>query len=139
MRKILRTEIVTGNQVEQRNHRSDQTLDMLVDSTKTALDALLTAMEFTPLPRKFYEPSAAIVAERLLGHWLIRRTPHGLCGGAIVETEAYLCKDDPACHGAVGETPRNRVMWGEPGFGYIYYIYGNYHCFNAVCHQKGVA
>lgn len=56
-----------------------------------------------------------------------------------METEAYLCENDPSCHGAVGETPRNRVMWGDPGFGYIYYIYGNYHCFNTVCRPKGVA
>src|SRR5687768_14089444 len=96
-------------------------------------------MKFVPLPRSFYEPSAAVVAPQLLGHWLIRKTKAGFCGGAIVETEAYLCKNDPSCHGAVGETARNRVMWGEPGYGYVYYIYGNYHCFNAVCLPKGFA
>ena len=51
---------------------------------------------FKPLPRSFYEPSAKVVAPRLLGHLLIRRTPEGLAGGHIVETEAYV-KDDPAC------------------------------------------
>ena len=96
-------------------------------------------MEFAPLPRSFYLPSAEVVAPQLLGHWLIRRTAKGVCGGPIVETEAYLSKDDPSCHASVGETPRNRVMWGEPGFGYVYYIYGNYHCFNAVCLPKGSA
>jgi DNA-3-methyladenine glycosylase len=96
-------------------------------------------MKFIPLPRPFYAPSAEIVAPQLLGHWLLRRTPKGICGGAIVETEAYLCKNDPSCHGAVGETPRNRVMWGENGHGYVYYIYGNYHCFNAVCRPRGIA
>jgi DNA-3-methyladenine glycosylase len=96
-------------------------------------------MEFSPLSRSFYQPTAAIVARELLGHFLIRRTEQGICGGAIVETEAYLCENDPSCHGAVGETSRNRVMWGEPGFGYVYYIYGNYHCFNTVCRPKGVA
>src|SRR2546427_941805 len=64
---------------------------------------------FQPLPKSFYEPSAKIVAPQLLGHWLIRNTPNGPCGGPIVETEAYL-SDDPACHGAPGPTPRNRVM-----------------------------
>lgn len=96
-------------------------------------------MKFVPLPKDFYEPSAAVVAPTLLGHWLIRRTPDGICGGPIVETEAYLCENDPACHAAVGETARNRSMWGEHGRGYIYYIYGNYFCFNAVCRPKGFA
>lgn len=91
-----------------------------------------------PLPRSFYEPTAAVVASELLGHWLLRRTPHGLCGGPIVETEAYL-KDDPACHGAVGLTARNRVMFGPPGYGYVYFIYGCHYCVNAVCQPAGVA
>jgi DNA-3-methyladenine glycosylase len=93
---------------------------------------------FTPLPRSFYEPSARVVAPQLLGHWLIRSTPEGVCGGVIVETEAYLA-DDPACHGARGMTPRNRVMFGEPGCAYVYLIYGFYHCVNAVCRPSGVA
>ena len=70
--------------------------------------------DFKPLPRRFYEPSARVVAMALLGHWLIRDTPSGPCGGPIVETEAYLV-GDPACHGAPGPTARNRVMFGRPG------------------------
>ncbi len=93
---------------------------------------------FTPLPRSFYQPSAKVVAPQLLGHWLIRNTPQGPCGGAMVETEAYL-SDDPACHGAPGPTPRNRVMFGAPGHGYVYLIYGYHFCFNAVCQPAGVA
>ena len=93
---------------------------------------------FTPLPRSFYEPSAKVVAPQLLGHWLIRNTPQGPCGGAMVETEAYV-SDDPACHGAPGPTPRNRVMFGAPGHGYVYLIYGYHFCFNAVCRPAGVA
>ncbi len=93
---------------------------------------------FSPLPRRFYEPSAKVVAPALLGHWLIRNTPDGLCGGPIVETEAYLV-GDPACHGAPGPTARNRVMFGLPGHGYVYFIYGNYFCLNAVCQPPGVA
>lgn len=95
-------------------------------------------MDFIPLPRSFYEPSAEMVAPKLLGHWLVRRTRRGFCGGAIVETEAYLV-NDPACHGFVGETQRNRAMYGEPGHSYVYLIYGNHFCFNAVCQPKGVA
>ena len=92
----------------------------------------------TPLPREFYGPSAKVVARRLLGHWLVRRTSAGLCGGPIVETEAYL-KDDPACHGAPGLTARNRVMFGAPGHAYVYLIYGLHFCVNAVCQPAGVA
>jgi DNA-3-methyladenine glycosylase len=90
------------------------------------------------LPRDFYEPSAEAVAPALLGHWMIRQTDQGLCGGPIVETEAYLV-GDPACHSYVGETSRNRVMWGPPGNAYVYLIYGYHFCVNAVCQPKGVA
>jgi DNA-3-methyladenine glycosylase len=94
--------------------------------------------DFVALPESFYKPSARIVARRLLGHFLIRNTPNGPCGGAIVETEAYL-SNDPACHGAIGETARNRAMWGQHGRGYVYFIYGCHFCFNAVCRPAGIA
>src|SRR5688572_15256511 len=99
---------------------------------------MMAEFNFIPLAESFYGPSARIVAPRLLGHFLVRRTPAGVSGGAIVETEAYL-RDDPACHGAVGETLRNRVMWGPQGKSYVYLIYGYHFCVNAVCRPKGTA
>jgi len=94
-------------------------------------------MRFSPLPQSFYEPSAEAVAPRLLGHWLVRATLGGFSGGIIVETEAYLAQD-PACHGFKRETPRNRSMYGPPGRAYVYFIYGNHWCFNAVCRPSGM-
>jgi DNA-3-methyladenine glycosylase len=93
---------------------------------------------FKPLPRKFYEPSALIVAPQLLGHWLLRDTPEGPVGGPIVETEAYIA-GDAACHAAPGLTPRNRVMFGPPGNAYVYFIYGCHFCVNVVCQPAGLA
>lgn len=95
-------------------------------------------MPFQPLPQKFFEPSAELVAPLLLGLWLIRNTSDGPCGGPIVETEAYL-SNDPACHAYGGQTRRNRVMWGPPGRAYVYLIYGYHFCVNAVCCPPGTA
>src|SRR5436190_22795110 len=92
-----------------------------------------------PLPRSFFQPSARVVAPKLLGHWLLRRAPDGSwAGGEIVETEAYLA-DDPASHGFRGETARNRSMFGPFGRAYVYFIYGNHYCVNAVCRPQGCA
>lgn len=94
--------------------------------------------EFEPLTRRFYEPSAEAVAPALLGHFLLRQTPAGAVGGPIVETEAYMM-GDPACHGYIGLTPRNRALFGHPGYSYVYFIYGCHFCVNAVCRPEGSA
>jgi DNA-3-methyladenine glycosylase len=100
--------------------------------------SIFPAMNFVPLPQSFYEPSAKVVAQRLLGQWLIRRTANGFCGGPIVETEAYLA-NDPASHGFIGETARNRAVYGPPGRAYVYFIYGAHFCVNVVCRRAGCA
>src|SRR5690349_4769547 len=92
---------------------------------------------YSPLPRSRYQPSADVVAPQLLGHWLVRKFSDGVCGGVIVEVEAYVT-DDPACHGFQGLTSRNRTMFGEPGHGYVYFIYGCHFCVNAVCRPAGI-
>jgi DNA-3-methyladenine glycosylase len=95
-------------------------------------------MRLKPLSRSFFEPSARDVAPALLGHWLLRETSEGVCGGLIVETEAYL-QNDPACHAFIGKTSRNQVMFGSPGHAYVYFIYGMHFCVNAVCLPPGLA
>lgn len=91
------------------------------------------------LPRSFYDRPTLEVAPDLLGKWVVYSSSDGLLSGRIVEVEAYIGRDDPACHAAPGPTRRNEVMFGQPGFSYIYLIYGMYRCLNFVTERKGSA
>lgn len=91
----------------------------------------------SPLPRSFYNRSTLIVAEELLGKVLVHRSPEGTTAGKIVEVEAYIGEEDPACHAAPGPTPRNQPLYGEPGFAYVYLNYGVHFLFNVVTERRG--
>jgi len=79
----------------------------------------------------------ADVARRLLGSLLVSTVGGRETSGLVVETEAYLGRDDPASHAFGGRTPRNDAMFGARGTLYVYVSYGIHHCINVVTGEEG--
>lgn len=94
-------------------------------------------MTATVLSRSFYARPPAVVARDLIGKRLVRKTAEGICGGRIVEAEAYLSSRDPACHANRGMTRRNAAMFGPAGHAYVYMIHARW-CFNCVTEDVGL-
>lgn len=102
-----------------------------------------------PLDRAFYARDPRRVARELLGKVLVRQNDVRQNNGGdtrspsltarIVEVEAYLGEKDPAAHSAAGRTARNAVLFGPPGYIYVYFIYGNHYCLNVSCDAEGEA
>jgi DNA-3-methyladenine glycosylase len=90
------------------------------------------------LSRGFYARNTLTVARDLIGLHLIRKYRGKRLVGRIVETEAYQGPKDLAAHSARGPTERNSVMFGPPGFAYVYLIYGMWNCVNLVTREQGV-
>src|SRR5687768_1558272 len=86
------------------------------------------------LKRSFVDRSVHEVAPELIGATLL---VNGV-GGRIVEVEAYH-HTDPAAHSYGGQTARNAVMFGPPGYAYVYRSYGIHWCLNFVCEEAGSA
>lgn len=91
------------------------------------------------LPRQFYDRNTITVARELLGKYIVHWVEGVETIGKIVETEAYLGPHDLAAHSARGLTERTKIMFGPPGYAYVYLIYGIYHCFNVVTEKEGHA
>lgn len=84
------------------------------------------------LDKKFFNQPTLEVAKKLLGKYLVINRNDRFQVSRIVETEAYIGPGDEASHAFRGKTERNKIMWGEGGKLYVYFIYGMYHCLNIV-------
>ena len=92
-----------------------------------------------PLDRAFFARNPRRVARELLGKVLVRDRGTLRLAARIVEVEAYLGENDPAAHAAAGNTARTSVLFGPPGYAYVYFIYGNNYCLNVSCERVGKA
>lgn len=88
------------------------------------------------LNREFYNRNTLKVARELLGKKLIRRIEGIELSGIIVETEAYCGQNDSACHAHRGRTQRNAMMFGKPGYAYVYFTYGMHYMLNLVTEDE---
>jgi len=77
------------------------------------------------------------LARFLIGKYLVHESREGRLSGRIVETEAYVV-GDAAAHSYRGMTPRNRSLFLDRGHAYVYFIYGNWYCFNVSSETAGV-
>ena len=93
--------------------------------------------KYKPVGRKFYLRDTVTVSKDLLGKLIVRKTKYETLIAKITETEAYRGSDDPASHSYLKITKRNKVMFDTGGRVYVYFIYGNYNCFNIVTEKKG--
>jgi DNA-3-methyladenine glycosylase len=88
------------------------------------------------LSRDFYDRPTLQVARDLIGKRLVHESLAGRTSGAIVEVEAYIGEADAACHASAGRTSRTALLYGDPGFAYVYLNYGMHYLVNAVTEPR---
>jgi len=91
----------------------------------------------TCLPHEFYNRPTLTVARELVGMRLVRILEGVRLAGRIIETEAYIGEEDLGCHASSGKSRRNAVMYGPPGYAYVYFTYGMHWMLNAVTEEQG--
>ena len=92
----------------------------------------------TCFPHEFYYRPTLTIARALLGMRLVRLLEGVQLAGIITETEAYVGEEDLGCHARSGKTRRNAVMYGSPGFAYVYFTYGMHWMLNVVTEPEGL-
>lgn len=90
-----------------------------------------------PLTREFFARPTLQVARELIGKRLVRLENGRRIAGYINEAEAYIGEEDQACHARAGRTKRTEIMYGKPGFAYIYFTYGMHWLLNLVTEEAG--
>lgn len=91
------------------------------------------------LDRDFFHQETEALARALLGTVLVHEAPEGVTAGRVVEVEMYRGVNDRAAHSYRGvPTERTHVMFGPPGYAYVYFIYGMHYCLNVVAAPDGV-
>jgi len=106
--------------------------------TNAAWQKSVNSLPFRKIPQTFYQQAVLNVELKLLGKFLVKREEETCLVGKIVEVEAYDARFDEASHSFKGKTARNKVMFQEGGYLYVYFIYGNHFCCNVVCDKKEV-
>ena len=89
------------------------------------------------LEKEFYCRNLLVVAKDLLGKILVKKNGKEILAGKIVEVEAYDGSTDQAAHSYGRITPRNKIMFEDGGFLYVYFTYGAHHCCNVITGKKG--
>ncbi len=89
------------------------------------------------LERNFYSKELLVVARQILGKIFVKKNGGKILSGRIVEVEAYNGTIDRAAHTYIGQTKRNKVMFNEGGYLYVYLSYGVHYCCNIVTGKEG--
>lgn len=104
---------------------------------KMKFEVAKLSLDHRKLNQSFYLQPTLKVARELLGKIIVRQLDGKILAGRIVETEAYVGENDPACHAYGGMTPRNKIMYLPGGHAYVYFTYGMHYCFNVVTEKEG--